>query len=116
MTSINFPKDDKAVRDARIQTANTPSVQPLKQSAQTSEVEPVQPHQAAQQPRSAIRQRTKKDRRQGERRKRQEKVLLDTRSHRERRKKLRRSSDLDTRQENETDKPTPNPRGLDVYT
>ena len=116
VTSINIPKDDKAVRDARIQTANTPSVQPLKQSTQTSEVEPVQPHQAAQQPRSAIRQRTKKDRRQGERRQRQENVLLDTRSHRERRKKLRRSSDLDSDARQETDKPTTKPRGVDVYT
>jgi hypothetical protein len=114
VTSINFPKDDKAVRDARIKTANTPSVQALKQSAQTNEVEPVQPHQAAQQPRTAIRQRTKKDRRQGERRQHQENVLLDTRNHRERRKKLRRNSDLEAKQE--TDKPTTNPRGVDVYT
>jgi hypothetical protein len=114
MTSINIPKDDAAVRDARIQNTNTPSVQPLKPSAPTNGVEPVQPHQAAQQPRTAIRQRTKKDRRQGERRKRQENVLLDTRNHRERRKKLRRNSDLDARQGSE--QPTPNRRGVDVYT
>jgi hypothetical protein len=114
VTSINIPKDDNAVRDARIQNTNTPSVQAVKQSAQTSGVEPVQPHQAAQQPRTAIRQRTKKDRRQGERRQRQENVLLDTRNHRERRKKMRRNSDLEARQE--TDKPTTKPRGVDVYT
>jgi hypothetical protein len=114
MTSINIPKDDIAVREARIQNTNTPSVQAVKPTAQTTEVAPVKPHQAVQQPRTAIRQRTKKDRRQGERRKRQENVLLDTRNHRERRKKLRRTIDLENRRE--TDKPTPNRRGIDVYT
>lgn len=114
MTSINIPKDDTAVRDARIQNTTTPSVQALKPSAQPSEVEAVEPHQPAQQPRTAIRQRAKQDRRKGERRKRQENVLLDTRSHRERRKKLRRSDDLEARQE--TDQATPNRRGIDVYT
>ncbi|WP_455212361.1 hypothetical protein [Kaarinaea lacus] len=115
MTSINIPKDDQAVRDARIRNTNTPSVQALKQSAEATGVEPVQPHQAAQQPRTAIRQRTKKDRRQGERRQRQENVLLDTRSHRERRKKLRRSTDLEPHQE--SNEPTTKPRrGVDVFT
>ncbi|KPJ92471.1 MAG: hypothetical protein AMJ53_09335 [Gammaproteobacteria bacterium SG8_11] len=111
---MNIPKDDIAVREARIQNANTPSVNALKPSAATTEVQPVNPHQGAQPPRTAIRQRTKKDRRQGERRKRQEQVLLDTRSHRERRKKTRRSTDLEARQE--TEKPSVNLRGIDVYT
>ena len=114
MTSINMPKDDIAVREARIQNTNTPSVQAVKPSSNTAEVEPVQPHQAARQSRSALRHRAKKDRRQGDRRKRQETVLLDTRCHRERRKKLRRNSDLELRQE--TDKPAVNLRGVDVYT
>ena len=114
MTSINIPKDDIAVREARIQNSNTPSVQGVKPSAETTTVGPVKPHQAAQPPRTAIRQRTKQDRRQGERRKRQEDILLDTRNHRERRKKLRRNIDLENRQE--VDKPPLNRRGVDVYT
>jgi hypothetical protein len=113
MTSINLPKDDSAVREARIKNSATPSVDAVKPTAQTGETQPVNPHQATQQPRTAIRQRKKKDRRQGERRQRQENVLLDTRSHRERRKSVRRSSDAEAQQENEQS--TTGSRGIDVY-
>jgi hypothetical protein len=113
MTSINLPKDDTAVREARIQNKNTPSVQGVKQISQTHQVESVNPQREAPQPRTALRQRAKKDRRQGDRRKRQIPVLLDTRSHQERRKKLRRGSDLPATDEEST---TANRRGIDVYT
>ncbi|MCG6970751.1 MAG: hypothetical protein LJE85_13380 [Gammaproteobacteria bacterium] len=116
MTSINIPKDDMAVREARIQNSNTPSVQPAKSTAQTNAVQPVNPRQAGHQPRTAIRQRTKKDRRQGDRRQRQENVLLDTRSHRERRKKLRRSSDEQNHNRRLEDNPDVPQRGIDEFT
>ena len=112
MTSINIPKDDIAVREARSQNSNTPAVQALKETAQITPTEPIKPHQPIQPPRTAIRQRGKKDRRQGERRKQQINVLLDTRNHRERRKKSRRNYDMEAIEE----KPTGNRRGIDEYT
>lgn len=113
MTSINLPKDDIAVREARIKNSATPSVDAVKPAAQTGETQPVNARQATQQPRTAIRQRAKKDRRQGDRRQRQENVLLDTRSHRERRKRVRRSSDAEAQQQK--DQPNADSRGIDVY-
>ena len=111
-----MPKDDRAVRDARIQSANTPSVQAVRQNAEVTPTAPVNPQEKVQPPRTAIRQRAKGDRRKGERRQRQENVLLDTRNHRERRKKLRRTSDLQGQQQTDQQQPETGRRGIDVYT
>ena len=116
VTSINMPKDDRAVRDARIQSANTPSVQAVRQNAEVTQTAPVNPQENVQPPRTAIRQRAKGDRRKGERRQRQENVLLDTRNHRERRKKVRRTSDLQGQQQTDQQQPESGGRGIDVYT
>jgi hypothetical protein len=111
VTTINIPKDDIAVRDAQNRNSSTPEVQEPRAAAPTKPLEPVAPHQTMQPPRTAIRQRNKKDRRQGDRRKKQVKVLLDTRSQRERRKKSRRGTDLKTTEETQ-DK---HQKGIDVY-
>jgi len=111
MTSINIPKDDIAVRETRNRNTSTPAVQPLQQASPNKPVDPAISHQTGQSSHTTIRQRARKDRRQGERRKQQIDILLDTRSHSERRKNVRRSSDNETNQQT-----PPLIRGIDEYT
>lgn len=116
MTSINIPKDDVAVRELRSKNLSSASIQPTSATTATTQTNEVGANQKAPQSRTSIRQRKKNDRRQGDRRKRHEKVLLDTRSHRERRKRSRRMQDLEQKQEQSKDQTTINLQGVDVYT
>ena len=53
MTSINIPKDDFAVREARSRNASTPAVQAPQETSPTKATEPVQPQQAVRPARTA---------------------------------------------------------------
>jgi hypothetical protein len=92
MTSINIPKDDIAVREAQAKDISTGAIPKTKATAPIQPTDAVDAKQQTPPPRTRLRQR-KGDRRRGERRKKQVKVLLDTRSHQERRKHTRRKDD-----------------------
>lgn len=91
MTSIDIPRDDLRTLDLKLKNKSFESVKP------TVEVLPYPAIGNENQIREIIReqfkpkeQRRKKERRQGDRRQHQEPVLLDTRSHRDRRHEERR--------------------------
>lgn len=115
MTSINFPKDDVAVRESRIKNVTSPSVTAVNPTSATAKTAEVGANSKVKKSRSAIRQRNKKDRRQKDRRKKQVKVLLDTRNHQERRKRVRRGDDLLVDKQEPEDSAQSPSKGIDVY-
>lgn len=95
MTTLNIRPDDTGLQSIkRTAGAATASPAPLSPSAPSTAI-----HSEARQPLPAIEQR--RERRKGERRKRNLPVLLDTRSQRDRR---RNGVDADT-----------GPTGIDIY-
>jgi hypothetical protein len=113
VTSINIPKDDFAVREARAKNASTGAVEQTKETAAPQATGAIGPQQESPPDRNRLRQRRKTDRRKKDRRQKQEKVLLDTRSHQERRKRVRRKDDLPQATDEQENAPTN--RGVDTY-
>jgi hypothetical protein len=96
VTSINPPRDDLGTLDLKLKNLTSEAITPVTQVQPAPAVRETQtPAQLRErQPRqqASRKQGRKKERRQKERRKRQEPVLLDTRSHRDRRQHERRAS------------------------
>jgi hypothetical protein len=90
VTSVHFPRDDTGIHELK-RRLRSDAIKPLDGSQSyekidTHQQEPVQSSQAKRN------RRKKRDRRQNERRRHADAVLLDTRSHKERRLKNRRKN------------------------
>jgi hypothetical protein len=100
------------------ETSEDPRLRALKKpmdlAAETREAEQLQPMPPARPvtDRRESHTRVQGDRRKGERRKEQRKVLLDTRSYRDRRTRVRRAEDRISPGAGAP--PNPDPRGIDV--
>jgi hypothetical protein len=105
MTEIKMPRDD-ASRLINPKPAADRSVHPVAPYPRT---EPVQPHEETR-PTSPPAPRQRRQRRKGERRKRNEPVLLDTRSGQDRRGAGRRDDDVSDEEQTQDKDP-----GIDVY-
>lgn len=81
MTSVNMPRDDAAIRIDTKTVAN----RNVKQTEPYPEVQPVKEHDEGQTPVQPV-VREKKQRREGDRRQKDEPILLDTRASHGRRK------------------------------
>lgn len=100
------PPDD----DVRLQKLNRPAAEQGAQSRPVEQTDPVRPSDRIDETLEHV-QRGGEDRRKGERRKHQVKVLLDTRSGRERRGEGRRQAD---REKTAHQAETPRPKGINL--
>lgn len=96
VTSIDFPGDDMGVRNLRLKNASSTAVTPTTETRPGSDTLETESKKIIPPPAAKPKQRRKKDRRQKNRREGKEPVVLDTRSHRDRRRNDRRQTDIKT--------------------
>lgn len=101
MTFINLIPDDLGIQRLKAENAKPGTANAVTPVDPYPTEQANQPHPRARQLRRSAREVRQGDRRRGERRQRQEPVLLDTRSHRERRRQS------DRREQAAAQKPAP---------